>query len=158
MVRGRGGPRDGKVGKAYANRTDLGGANVVAAQPSNQPGKKMEALAASGQAYGAAGQQIADQKALPIINPGQPAPTMQQGQAPTTPPTPLDQPTTHGLPLHTGMDTGGGAGSEAMIPSLNQSLTMSALGLLDSLGEDVSPQVTMIKNYLRAQANNGIMQ
>lgn len=158
MARGRGGKRDGAVGKAYANRTDLGGANVVAAQPSNQPGKKMEAQAASGQAYGAAGAQLAAQKALPITNPGQPAPAMQQGQPPVAPPTPLDQATDHGLPLHTGMDIGGGAGSEAMIPSLNQNLTMTALGLLDSLGEDVSPQVSMIKNYLRAQANNGIMQ
>lgn len=158
MTRGRGGPRDGKVGKAYQNRTDLQGQNVVAAQPQNQPGQKMAAQAASGQAYGAAGAQMAAQKALPITNPGQPAPAMQQGQPPAAPPTPLDQATDHGLPLHTGMDMGGGAGSEAMIPSLNQNLTMTALGLLDSLGEDVSPQVSMIKNYLRAQANNGIMQ
>jgi hypothetical protein len=160
MARGRGGARDGKVGKAYQNRTDLQGQNVVAAQPQNQPGQKMAAQAASGQAYGAAGEQLAAQRAVPIANPGTPAPAAPQGQsAQRAPLTPLNAPSDSGQSLFHGMDNvAGGGGSEALIPSPDQNLTMAALGLLDSLGDDVTPQVTMIKNYLRAQANNGILQ
>ena len=161
MARGRGGARDGKVGKAYQNRTDLQGQNVVAAQPQNQPGQKMAARAASGQAYGAAGAQMAAQEALPIQNTGTPSATGGASQpAPQRKPlTALNAPGDPNQSLFNGMDSvAGGGGSEALIPSIDQQLSMSALGLLDSLGDNVSPQVTMIKNYLRAQANNGIMQ
>lgn len=161
MPRGRGGARDGKIGKAYQNRTDLQGQNVVAAQPQNQPGQKMKAQAASGQAYGAAKAQLDSQKALSIQNTGQPTPPPIQGQpAPKRAPlTALNAPGDPNQSLFNGMDNiPGGGGSEALIPQMDQQLSMTALGLLDSLGDNVSPQVTMIKNYLRAQANNGIMQ
>jgi hypothetical protein len=161
MPRGRGGARDGKIGKAYQNRTDLQGQNVVAAQPQNQPGQKMKAQAASGQAYGAAKAQLDSQKALSIQNTGQPTPPPTQGQpAPKRAPlTALNAPGDPNQSLFNGMDNiPGGGGSEALIPQMDQQLSMTALGLLDSLGDNVSPQVTMIKNYLRAQANNGIMQ
>jgi len=162
LPRGRGGKRDGKVGRNYANRTDLQGQNVVAAQPSNQPGQKLAAQAATGQPYGAAGAQLDAQKAVAMA--GQPAPATETAQgAPVRPPraplTPLDAPGDQNQSLFHGMDSvPGGGGSEALIPQVDQQLTMTALGLLDSLGDDVSPQVTMIKNYLRAQANNGVMQ
>jgi hypothetical protein len=159
MPRGRGGARDGKIGKAYQNRTDLQGQNVVAAQPQNQPGQKMKAQAASGQAYGAAKAQLDSQKALSIQNTGTPVETTQGAPIKRAPLTALNAPGDPNQSLFNGMDNiPGGGGSEALIPQMDQQLSMTALGLLDSLGDNVSPQVTMIKNYLRAQANNGIMQ
>ena len=95
MARGRGGPRDGVTGRNYANRTDLRGANVVAAQPQNQPGQKMAAQAASGQAYGAASAQMAAQKALPIAN--QSVANVPQAQAPQG--QPMAQPNQPSAPL-----------------------------------------------------------
>lgn len=162
MPRGRGGKRDGVVGKAYQNRTDLNGANVVAAQPTNQPGAKLAKMAAPNQPYGAAKAQLDAQSAVPIAN--TPAPQMQsqpQSQGQSLPPrgalTPLDAPGEGNL--FDGMPTGGGLGKDAMLPTrLDNTLQMQVLGLLDSLGTDVSPQVNMVRNYLRAGANNGIMQ
>lgn len=73
--------------------------------------------------------------------------------------TPLNAPGDTNQSLFHGMDSvSGGGGSEALIQMPDQNLTLIALGLLDSLGDNVSPQVTMIKNYLRAQADNGILQ
>ena len=160
MARGRGGPRDGVTGRNYANRADLRGANVVAAQPQNQPGQKMAAQAASGQPYGAASAQMAAQKALPIANPGTPAPTAPQGQpAPQRAPlTPLDAPTTHGLPLHTGLDKYDGAGSEALIQPTPNDPAAQALSLLNTLGDNVSPQVAYIRTYLATQTKNQMPQ
>ena len=64
----RGGRRNGTPGKAYANRTDLGGQNVVQAQPQNQPGAKLAVQAAKGQQYGAAGAQKQAQQAVPMAS------------------------------------------------------------------------------------------
>ena len=155
MPRGRGGKRDGAIGKNYSNRTDLQGQNVVSAQPSNQPGKKMAAQAASGQAYGAATAQLNAQEALPIANaPAAPAATSintGQPQTPRAPLTPLNAPTDHGLPLDYGMP----GTANAITPPLNTDVTVKALGLLNSLGDNVSPQVAMIRSYLQANAANG---
>ena len=160
MARGRGGKRDGAIGKAYQNRTDLQGQNVVAAQPSNQPGQKLAAQAASGQAYGAAGEQIAAQKALPIQNTGTPNATGGAGQPmpQRAPLTPLDAPTDHGLPLHTGLDKYDGAGSEALIQTTPINPAAQALSLLNTLGDNVSPQVAYIRAYLSAQTQNQMPQ
>lgn len=159
MPRGRGGKRDGVVGRNYANRTDLQGQNVVAAQPSNQPGAKLAAQAAPNQPYGAAKAQLDAQKALSMGSQPAPAGMSAPAPAPRAPLTPLTAPGDPNESLFNGMDSvAGGGGSEALIQSPDQNLTMTALGLLDSLGEEVSPQVAMIKNYLRAQANNGILQ
>lgn len=163
MPRARGGKRDGQVGRNYANRTDLQGQNVVAAQPSNQPGQKLAAQAAPNQPYGAAKEQLDAQKAVSMAN--SPAPAAASGgpagpvQSQRAPLTPLNAPGDPSQSLFHGMDlVPGGGGSEALIQMPDQNLTVAALGLLDSLGEEVSPQVMMIKNYLRAQANNGILQ
>jgi len=158
MPRGRGGKRDGVVGKNYANRTDLQGQNVVSAQPSNQPGAKLAAQAATGQPYGMATAQENAMKALPIQNTGMPAVTTPQGQP--TPRgqqtlTPLDAPTDHGLPITHGMDIGDGAGREALITPFQADITVKALGLLNQLGSDVSPQVALARDYLTARASNG---
>jgi len=160
----RGGKRDGVAGRKYANRADLRGANVVAAQPQNQPGAKMAIQAASGQAYGAATAQRNAQAAVPMAS--QPVAAVPQAQTQTAPQAPqglqpmapLNAPTTHGLPLMTGVDAGAGAGSEALPQSYNADVTVKALGLLNSLGSNVSPQVAMIRNYLQASSSNGIPQ
>ena len=158
MPRGRGGKRDGAIGKNYSNRTDLQGQNVVSAQPSNQPGKKMAAQAASGQAYGAATAQLNAQQALPIANaPAAPNlgavgdSTGQQTARGTRNLVPLNAPTDHGLPLNYGMP----GTANAITPPLNTDVTVKALGLLNSLGDNVSPQVAMIRSYLQANAANG---
>lgn len=160
MPRGRGGKRDGVVGKNYANRTDLQGQNVVSAQPSNQPGVKLAAQAATGQPYGMATAQENAMKALPIQNTGMPTPVSATGGATSTAPqreplTPLDAPTDHGLPITHGMDIGPGAGSEALITPFQADITVKALGLLNQLGSDVSPQVALARDYLNARAVNG---
>ena len=161
LPRGRGGARDGKVGKAYANRTDLRGQNVVAAQPQNQPGAKLAKMAAPNQPYGAAKAQLDAQSVVPVANTQTPPMAQpQQQQKPVLARaalTPLDAPGEGDL--FDGMPTGSGLGSDAMLPTrLDNTLQMQVLGLLDSLGTDVSPQVNMVRNYLRAGANNGIMQ
>lgn len=56
MPGGRGGPRTGKVGKAYANRSDLNGG-------------KLPVTAAKGQPYGEAGAQMSAQQAVPMGSP-----------------------------------------------------------------------------------------
>lgn len=158
MPRGRGGKRDGVVGKNYANRTDLQGQNVVAAQPQNQPGAKLANQTATGQAYGAATAQKEAMQALPIANTGSPAMAQapQAGtSAPSAPLTPLDAPTDHGLPITHGLPIGPGAGPEALITPFQADISIKALGLLNQLGSDVSPQVALARDYLNARAANG---
>jgi len=171
--RGRGGARQGVTGKAYANRTDMNGANVVGPQGQNLNAGKIAATAVPGQPYGAAGAQLSAQKAVPMAatpspvqaapaapaQQGTPAPQgAPQGQTPA-PVVPLNAPTTHGLPVTTGV--GGntpGAGPEVLAPTFNSNLQMQALNLLNQLGDNISPHVMMIKNTLQAGANNGLMQ
>ena len=164
MPRGRGGKRDGVVGKNYANRTDLQGQNVVSAQPQNQPGVKLANQTATGQPYGAATAQKNAMDAVPIQNTGVPTPSATGGSATpapqNTPLTPLTAPGDPNTSLFHGMDAvPGGAGSEAMIKPLQNTDQIRALALLDQLpAEYLSPQINMIKNYLRAQGDNGLMQ
>lgn len=151
----RGGARNGKQGKAYSNRTDMGGQNVV--QPQATPPSKLAVQASTGQAYGAASAQKSSQQSMPMSGtPQTPATAAPGGTAQDTPtPQPLNSPTTHGLPITHGMDIGAGAGSEALAPNLDTQVTIQALGLLNSLGDNVSPQVAMIRQYLQASATNG---
>lgn len=162
MPRGRGGKRDGVVGKAYQNRTDLNGANVVAAQPQNQPGAKLAKMAAPNQPYGAAKAQLDAQSQVSMGTPSTPPMQQAQPQNQQEQRAPLERLDAPGDPngnLFDGMPIGGGLGKEALMPAkLDNNLQMQVLGLLESLGTDVSPQVNMVRNYLRAGANNGIMQ
>jgi hypothetical protein len=155
--------RQGVTGKAYPNRTDMNGANVVGPQGQNLNTNKIAMTAVPGQAYGAAGAQLAAQKAVPMgatsspIQPAPAAPAQQGGASPMAgmqPVTPLAQPTTHGLPITTGLPTGPGAGPEAMPQTIQTNPASSALTLLNSLGDNVSPQVNYIRNYLALQAEN----
>ena len=156
----RGGNRNGTPGKAYANRTDMGGQNVVQAQLGNQPGAKLAVQAATGQQYGAAAAQKASQSAVPMA--GSPQNIQSPPSAPTTPhPNPpgsfgdLTDPSQRpGENLMTGVNAGPGAGSEALAPILPTTPQMSALGLLNSLGSNISPQVAALRAYLNSQAQN----
>jgi hypothetical protein len=116
----RGGKRDGKVGKAYSNRGDLNGPT----QPAKAP---------TGQTYGQAGAQMQAQKAMPLPNVHQVAvkrgadgrisgvdvpaatPPEPTGGPPPGSLGPLSAPTARpGEPLTNGIDSGPGAGAEAM--------------------------------------------
>ena len=142
----RGGKRDGITGRGYANRTDLRGQNVVAAQPQNQPGQKMAAVAASGQAYGAAGAQEAAMKAVPIANQGGPTVALgaggDQGQgrtsAPAQPLTSLfaatnfpNRPVTDGVPNSAGF-------GENALPTTSPIVTqyMTGKSFIENLASD----------------------
>ena len=105
----RGGRRTGTPGASYSNRTDL------------QSVKPMAPQAATGQAYGAAGAQLASQKVVPIARPATDAMPAPGASAAPAPPmalpgsvTPLDAPSTRpGEPVTAGMDMGAGAGASA---------------------------------------------
>ena len=100
-----GGARQGTPGVAYGNRRDL---------------QTQKPTAATGQTYGAAGAQLAAQRAVPLAGTAAgvpPAPPGAPGISTAAPPPPPDlyrpterpgEPVTHGLP------TGPGAGPEAL--------------------------------------------
>lgn len=115
---GRGGPRAGKPGKAYPNRSDM-------------PGKVLPVAAAGGQTYGQRGSQEAAQRAVPMAGApstpptqGAPGPAGLQLPAqlpPGIPPpgggTPLDAPTTRANePVTAGAAMGPGPDSAALGP------------------------------------------
>lgn len=117
---GRGGPREGKIGELYGNRTDLNAKLPITTVP--------------GQGYGEAAQQRAAQQAIPMGSqpvPGATAPTpapapQQMPQATmsdqlSTPPQaypgelPFLHPTMHpDEPITAGIDSGPGPGSEVI--------------------------------------------
>lgn len=87
----RGGKRTPTAGKTYPNRTDLGG--------------QVPAQAAPGQPYGAAGEQMAAQRAVPMA-----APMIQPGAQGA-----FDRPTERpDEPITAGLDIGPGPGSEVL--------------------------------------------
>lgn len=91
----RGGPRSGKPGGSYSNRSDL------------QTGPRLVPAAPQGQPYGQAGQQLASQSIIPLAPP-----------APPAPPTPLSAPTSRpDEPIQSGLSLGPGAGPDS-IPAL----------------------------------------
>lgn len=118
---GKGGPRNGKVGQMYGNRTDLNTSLPVTTVP--------------GQGYGEAAQQRAAQQAIPMGStpvPGATAPapapatpqqmpqaTMSDQMAATPQAYPGDLPFLHPTmypnePITSGIDSGPGPGSEAL--------------------------------------------
>ena len=164
MARGRGGKTSGKVGKAYSNRTDMQGANVVSAQPVNTSAK-LPVATATGQPYGAATIQKNSQDMVAMGGTQTPPPPATGGtgqpQGQNTSPlkglTPLNAPGDRTESLFHGMDSQlGGSGSEALVPTFNASVTIKATALLNSLGADVTPEVAKIRDYLNASAANGV--
>jgi hypothetical protein len=112
----RGGSRNGTQGKAYSNRTDLGGQNVV--QPQTPTPNKLAVQAATGQAYGAASAQKASQSAVPMAgSPIQSQGAMQPQSAPQapTPVTSMFAPTAYpNQPVTAGVANSPGAGPEVL--------------------------------------------
>lgn len=104
--RQHGGPRSGKPGAAYGNRTDLN------AKP------RQAVTAAAGQTYGERGVQEAAQQAIPL-----PAPVVPLS-APTQRP---NEPVTAGLPI------GPGPGPEALAPMGAPPADAPVLELLQAL-------------------------
>lgn len=146
----RGGPRTGKPGATYANRTDL-----------NAP-KALPATAVPNQPYGEAGAQLASQKIAPMASGPLPtAPTPMQSPMPelSGPPPgslpdifgPTQRPNEHFM---TGVNAGPGMGSEALAP--NPFINNPANNILAVLNTIQSPssQVNFTKNYLAMQQEN----
>lgn len=112
----RGGPRQGRVGKTYGNRSDLNGPKP--------PGAPLPVQSAPGQQYGARKAQEDAQRAIPM-SPGQPLPPPRPTQV-----TSLSEPSTRpNEPVTTGLPMGAGAGPEV----LGQALAPDN-GLADMLG------------------------
>ena len=150
---GRGGPRQGKDGAAYQNRTDLNN-------------RKIPVQAATGQQYGAATAQKNAQSIIPMAsgplgigsNPAQPqqanVPPPLTGSAPGTMPDlfgPTNNPSQHFM---TGVNAGPGQGSEALAPNpfINNSAN-TILAVLNTIPSP-SPQVNSSKIYLAMQQEN----
>lgn len=100
----RGGRRTGTPGVAHGQRSDL----------------NLPATAAADQPYGAAGQQLAAQQAVPLQRPPQPQPADARSAAQASPPlggglTPIDAPTERpNEPVTAGLNAGPGPGPEAL--------------------------------------------
>ena len=146
----RGGRRNGTPGKAYANRTDL------------QTGAKpLPVTTAPGQPYGASKAQQDAQAAVPMA--GTPMPAV---SAPAQPVAPWDgpmagevtgllapserpdEPVTHGLPI------GAGGGTE-LFPSA-PSLLMKGMALLNTLGDQLTPELKAVARALNLSQVNGV--
>ena len=111
----RGGSRNPTPGKAYTNRTDLGGQNVVG--PRASAPTQMPIQAAPGQSYGAGAAQKASQQVVPMAGaPSSQAPVQPQGMPqPSAPVTPMFAPTAFpDQPVTAGVDNTPGPGSSAL--------------------------------------------
>lgn len=145
----RGGARTGRVGKNYANRTDLNPAAPKALPPTAVPNQQ----------YGQAKAQLDAQKIAPMANAPLPQGVPQPGtQVPQGPPPgslggltdPTQNPNEH---LMTGVAAGPGAGPEALTPTLPSDPSAEALALLNTLTVK-SPAVQSIVDFLNHQAQN----
>lgn len=160
----RGGARKGVVGKAYSNRTDLHGANVVAPQPVNPALTKLASTAVPGQQYGQAAQQLQAQQSVPMAGSAIPQGQGSMGGQQSVPP-PLTGPAPGQVPspfapsdathhFMTGVDAGPGQGSEALAPNPFQNNAATAiLATLNTIANP-SPQVQFTKQYLAMQEQN----
>lgn len=147
----RGGKRQGQVGKAYSNRHDL---NPVQAPK-----------APTGQTYGAAGQQVAAQQAIPLpgagagpVAPGPPPGGAPSGApAPPTGPAPGELPSLHAPtdrpnePLTNGIASGPGAGPEALAPP---DPLVKGAAFLNSLGKAADPATQRLRDMVNAAVGN----
>lgn len=158
---GRGGRREGKVGTAYGNRSDL-----------NSP--KLPVQTAPGQEYGAATAQANAQRALPMAGaptaPGAASPVMAPGGNPQGAPPPVsghpaglpspgslqpldaptDRPDEH---MMTGVPAGPGPGPEALTPLIAHPL-VEGVAALNALGSAATPQLAAIRDAVNAHLTN----
>lgn len=135
----RGGSRTGTPGKAYPARTDL------------------TPVAAPDQTYGQAGAQIAAQQAVPMGAQPTAGPAQGEGAGPAVQPGslgPLNAPSNRpDEPLTQGSPMGAGAGPELFTPPPSPLLT--SLALLNSLGDELPPQLRQTVMALQASQDNG---
>lgn len=139
----RGGSRNGAVGKAYANRTDL--------QTGSKP---LPITAVPGQPYGAAGQQMAAQASVPMaptsIAPAQPEAPMgtMAGELPSlmAPSDRPHEPLTHGLAV------GPGGGPEVFPQEISP--VLKGLSILNTL-PNLPPELAAVARFLNVSQTNG---
>jgi hypothetical protein len=137
----RGGRRSGSPGAAYANRTDLNG------------GAALPAMAATGQPYGQAGQQLAAQQAIPIQTQPSPVPAgplpgeLTALHAPSERP---NEPVTHGVSV------GPGAGPEILPQPMSP--VLKGLAILNSAGTRLTPELAQVARFLNVTQSNGMGQ
>lgn len=157
----RGGRRSGSVGAHYKNRSDMNDGRIVL------PPKTV-----TGQTYGEAKTQLDAQRQTPMAsaapsNVAAPAPAgmppmaVPQGPVPvmpgsvTPPHAPTERPGEH---VMTGASSGPGAGPEVLgqfaPPQYQESPLTRGVGLLTSLGSDVSEQIAALRSALTASSAN----
>ena len=149
----RGGSRNATPGKAYTNRTDLGGQNVV--RPQSVSPNKLAVQAPTGQSYGVATAQKAAQAVVPMA--GNPSPDLssapQSSQPPQTPVTPMFAPTAFPQqPVTAGVANSPGAGPEAL--GLEQGIPLqyqTAKSQIQQLAQD--PNAGPALQYLASRIN-----
>lgn len=137
----RGGPRNGKAGESYPNRTDLNSGPRIQA-PTGQP-------------YGQAGAQIAAQQALPMAPP------------PGPPPIALGAPTQRpGEPVQSGLSLGPGPGPNSIpalsAPSIDPDIAtfaqyLPALELMTTLPDTSSAVRNLVRRLRGASSPEMIM-
>lgn len=148
----RGGARQGTPGTNYNNRSDL------------RAVKTLPITTAPGQQYGAATAQANAQRAMPMGVPlvsgqaPQGGPSVPAGPLPGSLPGILDPTQRPDEHFMSGVNTGGGSGSDALVNTLPPNPAANALGLLNSLGDNVSPAVWALREELRIQAQNQARQ
>lgn len=143
----RGGKRVGTPGKAYANRTDLGGQNVVGPRPAATG--KVPIQTAPNQAQGNATAQREAQKVIPM---GGNAPVQLPAAPPPSPLTSLFAPTSSpNEPVTTGVDMGSGAGSAIL--NLGQNSSRLSDSLAELLAYDPTGEVAILYQEALSQGN-----
>jgi len=141
----RGGKRQGSVGTAYSNRTDLNPVKPPTLVPTGQPYGQRQAL-------------VQSQQTLPVApagttaaGPAPPEPIGQAPQPPVEPPAfhrPTDRP---GEPITTGLPIGAGAGPEALGPNNLASQNLRTLVDMVASTAGASPEVTALAGFLRGR-------
>ena len=142
---GRGGSRQGTPGTAYANRTDLQTRKVPMATAPNQQ-------------YGAQTAQMDAMRQMPMAAaPGAPPPAPVGPPHPAMLPVPLDAPSQRPDEHDkTGVSTGPGPGPEFLGPISPQQEdpVVTGLGILNSLGNHVGPEIAHLRAQLSGAAAN----
>lgn len=141
----RGGKRTGKQGASYGNRSDL-----------QQGPRALPVQTATGQEYGKATEQREAQQAVPMAS-GPLGDPMASAQAFNPPPVvPMGAPTARpDEPITAGIPTGPGPNTPPrLFGSMAQPPLLKAAALLNTLGDDASPEVKALRDAINASQGN----